>query len=353
MIRSIPFLLAAATFAHAGVKKKLFFRDGKSMVVTISAFDETSVTLGVGETERQVAWNALTPLSAYEARKALTPYDDGEARLDLTTFAAKLQLFPQAFEQLEIALALGALDETAFEKRSKEIEKKELAYLTVHIDSLLESGDNPAACLEAIKRLKERYPSHERTADYEKHVPMLVEALKEIAEEIQAAERAKTEGATMKDLRKKIAKLQKKKDKALARAAELKQEGIDAAAKGVISRVKKRLLAPRGSERYLKDARKHLRTISRLDRLHLVVPKAELVANDDKISKQLVECYMVVLKAYMRDRNWKRATQYVQKILYYDPINEEALDLKEEIDANRITRKLSDITNARPRITGG
>ena len=63
--------------------------------------------------------------------------------------------------------------------------------------------------------------------------------------------------------------------------------------------------------------------------------------------------FAAVLKAYMRDRNWKRATQYVQKILYYDPINEEALDLKEEIDANRITRKLSDITNARPRITGG
>ncbi len=208
MIRSIPILLAVATLAHAGVKKELFFRNGKSMVVTISAFNEKGVTLGIGETEREVAWNTLMPLSAYEARKALTPYDDGDARLELTSFAVKLLLFPQAFEQLEIALALGALDETAFEERSKEFEKTELAYLTVHIDSLLESEDDPSVCLNAIKRLKERYPSHERTAGYEKHVPKLVEALKEIAQEIQAAKLAKTEGAAMKDLRTKIAKLQ-------------------------------------------------------------------------------------------------------------------------------------------------
>jgi hypothetical protein len=353
MIRSILILLAAATLAHAGVKKKLFFRDGKSMVVTLSAFDEKTVTLGVGETERKVPWNKLTPVSAYEARKALTPFDDGEARLALTAFAEKLLLYPQAFEQLEIALALGALDETAFEERSKEIEKNELAYLAVHIDSLLESGDDPGACLDAIKRLKERYPGHKRTAAYEKHVPELVEALKEIAEEIQAAELARHESAAMKDLRKKIEKLQKRKDKSLKKAAELKQEGIDAAAKGVISRVKKRLLHPQGAERYLKDARKQLRAIAKLDPLRLVVPKQELISDDDKIGKQLVECYLIVVKAYMRDRNYKRATEYVRNILYYDPIHEEALEIKAEIDANRITRKVSDITNARPRVTGG
>ena len=55
----------------------------------------------------------------------------------------------------------------------------------------------------------------------------------------------------------------------------------------------------------------------------------------------------------MKERNYKGSVKYVRKILLYDPIQEEALEMVEVIRKNRINFKLSDITNARPRVSSG
>jgi hypothetical protein len=55
----------------------------------------------------------------------------------------------------------------------------------------------------------------------------------------------------------------------------------------------------------------------------------------------------------MRERNYRGALKMVQKILFYDPIHEEALDMAREIRKKRITFKASDITGIRgPIVTG-
>ena len=55
----------------------------------------------------------------------------------------------------------------------------------------------------------------------------------------------------------------------------------------------------------------------------------------------------------MKDRNYKRAWEYVHAVLRYDPIHEEALEIRDEIKENRLTRKVSTTSNVKPRVNGG
>ena len=103
----------------------------------------------------------------------------------------------------------------------------------------------------------------------------------------------------------------------------------------------------------LYQARKRLRNIARLDQHGLIVSREEIQSEYAAIEKLLIDCYLKVARILLQERNYKGAVEYVRKILLYDPIHEEALEMVEEIRKNRITFKLSDITNARPRVTGG
>ena len=150
-----------------------------------------------------------------------------------------------------------------------------------------------------------------------------------------------------------IEKENAKKIKALAKADELIKESKEAIEKRQVSRVKKKIVEPSGAERYLKQARQHLRNMAKLDRHFRIVTKEGLEKEWDAIERQLIDCYLQVARTLMGQRNYKGAVEYVRQLLIYDPINEEALEMVEEIRRNRITFKVSDITNARPRVTGG
>ena len=342
-----------AALAVAETKLTLEFADGKKKSVTLVSFDGTGLVVKRGGDDVPVAWNELKAESAFAARKALTPYDDGAARLELSEFARALKLYPEALEQLEIALALGGLDEGAFEKRAAELEKEEVFYLTAHIDTLLRSGADPAECLVAIKRLKERYPEHPANARYEEEIDTLVEQLAKLAEEEQAKKAKAVDSKELAKLRKLIEKINKRKFAALDKADDLIAESKDAIEKRQVSRVKKKLVEPMGAEKYLKRARGYLREMARADREFRIVTREGLRKEDEEIAGKLVGCYLEVARSQMKQRNYKGAKEYVRKVLLYDPIHEEALEMVDEIRRNRISFKLSEITNAKPRVTGG
>ena len=79
----------------------------------------------------------------------------------------------------------------------------------------------------------------------------------------------------------------------------------------------------------------------------------DLQAEYDEMEQRLVACYLEVARILLSQRNYKGTIPYVQKILYYDPIHEEALDMVETIRKNRITFRVSELTNAYPRVSGG
>lgn len=352
MTRIFAILLLAGA-ASAAEPLILQLKDGNKRTVEPLSFDADGLTAKYGSEEVRYPWGDLVPASAYAARKALTPFDDGTRILDLSRFARSLKLYPEAMEQLEIALALGGLDEGAFEKEQKEVATEEVEFLTATIDSLLETEAEPERCLAAIKRLRERYPSDEANAKYEPHVKDLVQAL---ADEKQAAEDAaakKADDKAMAKLNEAIRKEQVRKLEALATAAQLREESKPAIEQRVVSRVKKKLVEPMGAEKYLKEARKRLRNIAKLDPQGLVVARADIQKEYTAIEADLVACYLEVARILMKERAYKGAIEYIRKILLYDPIHEEALEMVEEIRKNRISFRLSEITNARPRVTGG
>ena len=352
-MRALVSLLLLAAVLAAEETLTLDFADGKERTVKATSFDEDGIVCSQAGKEVRYAWSELLPESAFSARKALTPYDDGAERVALADFAVKLLLYPDALEQLEIALALGGLDEAAFETRSKEVQAQELAYLKGNIETLREAKAEADLVLDAVKRLRERYPEDPANGEYEDLVKDLVERLAAKAEaEQDAAAKGETDKALAR-LQAAVQKIQRKKADAVEKGDELVKEADPAIELRQVSRVKRLLVEPRGAERWFKKARDYLRDLARLDKRGLVVKKEELQAEYEALEKRLIDCYLKVARILMKERNYKGAVEYVRKVLLYDPIHEEALDMVEEIRKNRITFKVSDITNARPRVSGG
>jgi len=352
-MRALLLALLLAPVAAAGDPLRLELADGTLLVARPVACDAEGVEVEKEGARRRLAWKELRPASAFLARKELTSYDDGAGRLALSAFAASLGLFPEAFAELEVALALGAVGEADFEARAAELEEAELLYLATAIERCVETEEDPEACLAAIRRLKERYPDSPLNAQHAPLVKRLVEQLEREAAQRREAADDEERKEQLDALARRIAALDAKKAAALTKAAERKAAGIAAAEKGQVSRARKSLVEPEGAERWYKEARNHLRQIARLDKGSRVTTREALLAEYDAIEKNLVECYLRVAKVYLGQRNYKTAAEYVKKILLYDPIHEEALEMVEEIRKNRISFKLSDVTNARPRVTGG
>jgi len=344
MIRAALLVGLLAAIATAGTTRTLQFKDGKKKTVVLENCDDTKLVYSQAGTKTEIKWDALMAASAYEARKELTSYDDADARLALAEFARRLKLYPEAMEQYEIALALGGLDETSFEEKAEALLKEEIAYLTGLIDALLKKKAEPTTCLAAIKRLKQRYPDHPKNEEYTPHIQSLVDILAKEKQNENDALAKQADSKEMAALRKQIEKLEAKRAKALAKAKKLRDESADPISKRSISGVKKKLLAPRGAERYYKDIRKLLREMVKVDRQFRIVDKKELQKADDATAAALVECYLPVARLLMRDRNYKGAAKMVEKILFYDPIHEEAMEMGRKIRKNRISFKASDIT---------
>jgi hypothetical protein len=342
-----------ASTAAAADRLTLTLADGTKKSVTLTSFDEAGLSATQNGRELKFAWADLEPGSAYAARKALTPYDDGAARLELATFAVRLKLFPEGLEQLEIALALGGIDEAAFEKEQAEIVQKEIAHLCADIDTLLLAKAAPEVCLAAIKRLKDRYPDHEANAKYAPHIKVLVEQLAAKAEAEQDAQKKAVSDEALERLQKMLDKEIRKKVAAIEKGDQLVKEADPAIRLRQVSRVRKKLVEPLGAEKYYKKARKHLRSLARKDKHGLVLARAELQKEYEQLQDKLIDCYLKVARILIGQRNYKGAVEYVRKILLYDPIHEEALEMVEEIRKNRITFKLSEVTNARPRVSSG
>ena len=344
MIRAAFLVGLLVAVAAAGPTRTIEFADGRKKTVVLEACNDNVLTYSQAGRKTEVAWSALKPRSAYTARKELTSYDDAAKRLDLAEFARGLKLFPEAIEEYEIAHALGAIDEAAYDEKEKEVAKEEVAYLTAKIDTLLKSKAEPTVCLDAIKRLKSRYPSHAKNDEYAPHIKALVKILAQRKETEQNKIVEAKESKELAALRKEVEKREAKIVKALSKAEKVRENAPDAIKKRSISGIKKALIEPRGAERYYKQARKLLRGLARLDRQFRIVDRKKLQKRFDAIAIDLVDCYLPVARMLMRDRNYKGAARMVEKILFYDPINEEALEMGREIRKRRITFKASDIT---------
>ncbi len=73
----------------------------------------------------------------------------------------------------------------------------------------------------------------------------------------------------------------------------------------------------------------------------------------EAVNQYLVLVYLNLANLHTVQRNFERGWNYVNLALQLDPTNKRALDLKQKITEQRIVRKASDMTNARPKVSGG
>jgi len=73
----------------------------------------------------------------------------------------------------------------------------------------------------------------------------------------------------------------------------------------------------------------------------------------EAVNAHLVLVHLSLASSRMSQRDFKTARDQVDAALRIDPMNKRALELKAEIAKHSITRKLSDLTNAKPTVTGG
>jgi hypothetical protein len=92
------------------------------------------------------------------------------------------------------------------------------------------------------------------------------------------------------------------------------------------------------------NAHSPLRKLQRMAREGVAAEKAE--KDKDSIRKRLVDIYLGLTRLFVSDRNYRSGIVYVNKVLYLDPVNREALDLRREIDENRIHRSAAKLTNS-------
>ncbi len=72
------------------------------------------------------------------------------------------------------------------------------------------------------------------------------------------------------------------------------------------------------------------------------------------IRKKLVEVYLGLAKLFCKHRNFKQGWPYLNKVLFLDPVNKEALDLRGWVDANWLRTSARRLTNTPGvRVTGG
>jgi len=73
----------------------------------------------------------------------------------------------------------------------------------------------------------------------------------------------------------------------------------------------------------------------------------------DRIVKKVVNTMLNATHVMIREGNYKRGAEYVDIVLRYDPANRNALKLRQEIEEQRITRKASELVNAKGTTCGG
>jgi len=347
-----PLILVIATlFFVAGTAAAddiLRLKTGKIVVGEIVSTDDSGVSLKAGAGTAKYDWDSLTPLCEYEIREERVAPEDAGARVALAELCLRSGLYPYARRELDTARGLGFEDTKRLDALLVEVNEAEADEAFGRIQQLIAQEEFRQALAE-IRRFVKEAPEGEQTRrarDMATDVIRRMEnqRLREAEDAKEAAQEAKS-----KVLSDRLTKLLDAAAKAREEAAKTFTKAVREYVLGKTSRAEKSYL---GTEKLLIKSHASLKRVQRLSRRGVTYDKA--VEDQDKIKDKLVEVYLGLARLKIEHRNYKRGIAYVNRALYLDPVNEEALALRKEVDENRIKRSARGITNTPSvRTTGG
>lgn len=322
--------------------------NGKSLTGVVEDADGREVVVRLGpEQVRRIPWSRLAPMGYYRVKRALAPAADGKARLHLAELAVDLGLYVEAREEYEKALALGGIKKRDFDKAVDGAERAAVVNGIRYAERLADSGDLEGA-MEIARKLKLHFATAGNAAAVGKLVASLVKRVqsldKQAVKEQAELERVIVEGKREKEiLRRKTKALDRVKN-----ALSLKPEWEKYKDRGSLT--KARRLADQMDEMF-QEARIDL------GRLRRILPRAhearkEVLAQLTRLDKAQFDLRLAMAE-YEKDATaWNKAERWAAKASYIDPVHPDLVELRDYLMTNRIRYRLSDITNARGRVSG-
>jgi tetratricopeptide (TPR) repeat protein len=339
-------LVALASVAVAA-DDILRLKSGKVVVGRIVSIDDAGVTLAGEAGEARYDWGTLTPLCQYEIRAERVAAADAEAHEALARFCLESRLYPHARSEIATARSLTHPDKARLDELSGLVDQTEAEEAFARIGQLTAEEEYEEA-LEEVRKFLIQAPVSEHTKKAKALIPDLLRRIdaRNLREEEEAAEAEKNEKVDAKN--KRVEKLLADADKARDDANGHYAEALKYGEIGNITRTKKGYL---GAEKELLKAYSLYRKVQRIVRRGDIFDKMEQYR--DAVRKKLVEVYLGMARLLVSQRNYKEGVKYVNKALYLDPVNKEALDLRKFIDANRLRTSARRLTNTPGvRVTG-
>ncbi len=335
-------LLIAAAPATAD-EEVLQLKSGKLAVGVIKSIDAKGITLVKDGREAHYDWKALTPISQYEVRADRADPEDANAHVVLAEFCVRHGLYTRARAELDMARGVGYEDKKKLERIMFVVNEAEADAAFATIEQLI-AEEEYALALDEIRRFLVQAPQSNHTRKARAMVSDLLRRIDSQALREAEARKDAEDERKASDLAKKLAKLIESSAKYRAIAAEAYAEASRYHQIGNVTRARKAYLK---AEEALLRAHRALRQVQHTTRDGVAAEKA--ATNRKSIRARLINIYLGLASLYLDDRNYKRGVPYVNRVLYLDPVNETALDMRRDVDANRIRRRLSGISNAYPR----
>jgi len=333
-------LLAAAPAAAA--EDVLQLKSGKIAVGEIVSLDEKGVTLKGESGEARYDWSALTPLSQYEVRADHIDSGDAKGHFALAEFCLRSGLYPHARKELSTAHGLGYGDRKKLGGLLSAVNEAEADAAFAAI-SQLKAEEEYERALEEVRRFIIQAPDGDATRKARAMVPDLLRRMDAAMEREEEARKEAEKADKNRALTAKLAKYIADAEAARTAAAASFAEAVRYHQIGNVTRTRKGYQA---TEAALIHAYRALGRVQRLARAGVAYDKA--AGDKVAIKKQLVKVYVGLARLFIDDRNFKSGIIYVNKALFLDPVNDEALDMRGFVDANRLRRRLSGITNTVP-----
>ncbi len=337
----LPGLLASEALAGEVLKLK----SGDLIPGEVIEMDDAGVLFARQEGGRfRVRWSAVLPVSRYELWASTLAADDAAGRLEIARWALREKLFHQARREAVKAKGIGSDEEreqaTALLEHVAQSEAD--ASLAV-IDERIAAGDLTGALDRARQYLRVAPPGAHATR-VRARVPDLLVRIEQA--QAQETERKQNE-ALGRDAQRKQAFIEKNLRQALATKQKAQETSIEAyayLAKGNQTRARRALAK---SEKGFLAARNRLKKVRRAAGPGEIAEQC--VREMEDADRRTVDLLTRWGALEVGNKSWKKADAAVDRGLRIDPVDSALLDLRREIDENWIRRRVSDISNAKPR----
>ena len=321
---------------------------GKSVTGIVESADANEVVVRLGaEQVRRIPWTRLAPLGFYRAKRALADTTDGRARQGLAELAVDLGFYVEAREEYEKALALGALKKREFGVVVAKAEQQAVENGINRARKLADSGDLESA-METARRLKLHFATARNAAAVNRLVTELVARIQHL-DRAAAKEKVELERVTLETKRNK--EILRRKTKALdlvQNGQKFMKEWDARRLQG--SHTKMRKLAEK-IDKMFQEARINL------GRLRRILPRGHPQRREIGVQLNKLDAVQFELRfrtaAFFADNNvYTKAEHWAALAMYIDPVHPDLVELRDDLLSKRIRYRLSDVSNARGRVSG-